>query len=262
MRIHGAKLAFAAILLAFPYTSIEAMAQIPSGTALPEAPARNLNVRTGSQLESPSVRDFDTGDVTGGLPDASSQEKTQTPAAGQSNPQNLPDAPSSSQQGPSLGDLGFPTEASQGNPKEQALLDKRTHMLKIHQKLGLITTIPLVAAIISSAGAGGKQTSTSSRYLHLGLGAAAGDMYFTTAYFAIFAPKIAGTQTKGPIRVHKALAWIHGPGMILTPILGAIAFNQKSHGEKIHGIAQAHLPVALVTAGAYGAALLSVSVKF
>lgn len=180
-----------------------------------------------------------------------------TPAA-----QNLPDAPSSSKTGPSLEDLGFPAETTKSDPKEQALLDRRTHMLKIHQRLGLITTIPLVAAIVSSAGAGGKQTSTTSRALHVGLGALAGDMYFTTAYFAIFAPKVAGTPTKGPIRLHKALAWIHGPGMIATPILGAIAFSQKSRGEKVHGFGAAHMPVAIVTAGAYGAALLSVSVKF
>jgi hypothetical protein len=87
-------------------------------------------------------------------------------------------------------------------------------------------------------------------------------LYFTTAYFAIFAPKISGTPTRGPIRVHKTLAWIHGPGMILTPILGAMAFEQKSKGEKIHGAASLHGPVAIITGAAYGAALLSVSVKF
>jgi hypothetical protein len=83
-----------------------------------------------------------------------------------------------------------------------------------------------------------------------------------TAYYAIRAPKVPGTQTKGPIRIHKALAWIHGPGMIATPILGIMAYDQKNKGEKVHGIAAAHGPVAIVTAGAFGAALLSVSVKF
>jgi hypothetical protein len=58
------------------------------------------------------------------------------------------------------------------------------------------------------------------------------------------------------------MAWIHGPGMILTPILGALAYNQKNNGEKVHGIASAQGPVAIVTAGAFGAALLSVSLKF
>jgi hypothetical protein len=50
--------------------------------------------------------------------------------------------------------------------------------------------------------------------------------------------------------------------MVLTPILGAIAFDQKSKGQKVHGIASLHGPVAVITGAAYGAALLSVSVKF
>ena len=58
------------------------------------------------------------------------------------------------------------------------------------------------------------------------------------------------------------MMYIHGPGMILTPILGIMAFDEKSKGEKVHGIASAHGAVAIVTAGAFGAALLSVSVKF
>jgi len=162
----------------------------------------------------------------------------------------------------SLGDLGFSQDQTQGNAQDQARLDKRSHMLKIHQRLGLIDTFPLVATVIAGAGAGGHKTSTSDRYLHLALGSVTGDLYFLSAYYAIRAPKIPGTQTRGPIRWHKALAWIHGPGMILTPILGAIAFDQKSKGEKVHGIAQAHGPVAIVTAAAYGAAILSVSIKW
>jgi len=176
--------------------------------------------------------------------------------------QNLPNAPSSTSSAPSLTDLGFPPEATQSNTREQALLDKRTHMLKIHQRMGLITTVPMLAAIFSSAGASGHGVNTTGRDLHLALGAVAGDLYFITAYYAIRAPKPPGIETRGPIRFHKAMAWIHGPGMILTPILGAMAYNQKNSGEKVHGIASAHMPVAIVTAGAFGAALLSVSVKF
>jgi hypothetical protein len=175
---------------------------------------------------------------------------------------SLPNAPSSSQSGPTLSDLGFPSEQTQGNAKQQALLDKRTHMLKIHQKLGLITAAPLLATLIASPGAGGKSTSSTDRTVHMVLGAVTSDLYFTSAYFAIRAPRVPGTTARGPIRIHKALAWVHGPGMILTPILGALAYNQKSNGEKVHGIASAHGPVAIVTAAAFGAALLSVSVKF
>jgi hypothetical protein len=173
--------------------------------------------------------------------------------------QTLPNAPSSNRTEPSLGDLGITSEQAQGNAQQQALLDKRMHMLKIHQRLGLITTVPLIATVIASTGAGG---SSTDRNVHAVLGSATAGMYFTTAYFAIRAPKISGTETRGPIRLHKALAWIHGPGMILTPILGAMAYSQKNNGEKVHGIASAHGPVAIVTAGAYGAAILSVSLKF
>jgi len=185
------------------------------------------------------------------------------PVNGKPAPQeNLPNAPSSSTTAPSLQDLGLSPEQTQGSAPDQARLDKRTHMLKIHQRLGLITLAPLIATFITSANAGGKNTSTTDRTVHMVLGAVSGDLYFMTAYYAIRAPKIPGTETRGPIRLHKALAWIHGPGMILTPILGAIAYNQKSNGEKVHGIASAHGPVAIVTGAAFGVAVMSVSLKF
>jgi len=162
----------------------------------------------------------------------------------------------------SLQDLGISPGQAQGTAQDQARLNKRSHMLMLHQRLGLIAAVPLIASVATSFGAGGRSTSTSDRYLHLALGSATGDLYFMSAYFAIRAPGIPGTQRRGQIRVHRALAWIHGPGMILTPILGAIAFDQKSKGEKVHGIASAHGAVAIVTAAAYGAAIVSVSFKF
>jgi len=189
-------------------------------------------------------------------PQTESQKQTPTPSG------DLPNAPSSAKTEPSLEDLGFSASQAQGDAKRQALLDKRTRMLKTHQRLGLITTIPLIATVATSLNAGGKNTSTASRDLHTALGGVTGDLYFLTAYYAIRAPRVPGTETRGPIRFHKVMAWIHGPGMIATPILGIMAFDQKNKGEKVHGIAQAHGPVAIVTAGAFGAALLSVSVKF
>jgi hypothetical protein len=174
----------------------------------------------------------------------------------------LPEAPSPQKTEPSLEDLGFSKTDTQSNAAQQALLDKRTRMLRIHQRMGLITTIPLVATVILGPGAGGKSEGTVTRDLHVALGSLTGDLYGITAWYAIRAPRIKGTEKRGPIRFHEAMAWIHGPGMILTPILGALAFEQKNNGEKVHGIASLHGPVAIVTAGAFGAALLSVSVKF
>lgn len=177
-------------------------------------------------------------------------------------PQGLPNAPSSTKTEPSLEDLGFSKSDIESNTAQQTLLDKRTHMLKIHQRMGLITTIPLIATVVTSLNAGGKSEGTATRDLHVALGSLTGDLYGITAWYAIRAPRIKGTEKRGPIRFHEAMAWIHGPGMILTPILGAMAFEQKNNGEKVHGIAQAHGPVAIVTAGAFGAALISVSMKF
>jgi carboxypeptidase family protein len=163
---------------------------------------------------------------------------------------------------PSLGDLGFTPEEAKGNVQAQARLDKRSHMLKTHQRLGLITTAPLIATLITSSSAGGRHGTASGRELHAALGSVTAGLYLTTASFAIFAPKVPGTTVRGPIRLHRALAWIHGPGMILTPVLGAMAYNQRSNGEKLHGVAQAHSAVAIVTGAAYGLAILSVSIKF
>jgi hypothetical protein len=222
------------------------------------------NLAAGEYEVSASVEGVGAGlakvTVTAGSPQTLNLALTSAAAGA---PSELPNAPSSSRKtAPSLEDLGFSPAESQANAKEQALLDKRTHMLKIHQRLGLITTIPMVVSVVTSLNAGGKNTGSTSRDLHVALGALTGDLYGITAYYAIRSPRVPGTETRGPIRLHKALAWVHGPGMILTPILGALAFEQKNNGEKVHGIAAAHGPVAIVTAGAFGAALLAVSVKF
>jgi hypothetical protein len=165
---------------------------------------------------------------------------------------------------PSLQDLGFSPAVTRGSAKMQALLNKRSHMLQIHQKLGLLTTIPLVATVFTGPGAKGHHGlpgSATGRDVHEGLGALTADMYFTSAYFAVRAPKVPGIKTRGNVRLHKAMAWIHGPGMILTPVLGAIAFSQVSRGERVHGIAKYHSIVAYTTVGAYGVAILSVSLN-
>ena len=67
---------------------------------------------------------------------------------------------------PTLGDLGFPAEQSQGNAQEQARLDRRSHMLKMHQRLGLITMAPLLATLLTSNGAKGDRKSTRLNSSH------------------------------------------------------------------------------------------------
>ena len=133
-------------------------------------------------------------------------------------------------------------------------------MLQTHQRLGLITAVPLTVTLFLGGDAGGK--GNTGREVHGALGLATVGLYAATAYYAIMAPKIPGTEDKGPIKVHKALAWIHGPGMILTPVLGMMAYEQKNSGQKVHGLAAAHGGVATITFLSYMAAICSVSIKF
>lgn len=192
------------------------------------------------------------------------------PASDQQIPQNPAPAPPPAANPPnglSLQDLGFSASQTQANPQQQALLNKRTHMLKVHQTLGLITAIPMAATLITGpqAKAKGKngqpitEPTSANLDFHIALGGLTSGLYWTTAYYAIFAPKIPGVKPKGAIRLHRNLEWVHGPGMILTPILGIMAYKRENAGEKVHGIASAHGPVAYVTAAAYGASIVAVS---
>jgi hypothetical protein len=164
--------------------------------------------------------------------------------------------------GPSLGDLGLTPGETEGSAAQQAILDRRTHMLKVHQRLGLITVIPVAAACISAVGAPpehGQYGNTTSRDIHVALGGTAVAMYALTASYAIRAPKVSNEPARGGVKWHKYLIYIHAPGMVLTPILGAMAFNQINSGQKVHGIASAHGAVATATAISYGAAIIAVS---
>ncbi len=183
------------------------------------------------------------------------QQSQQQPKPGEQTPQTPPGAPS-------LADLGMTPQQTNGDDRQQALLDKRTEMLKIHQRLGLITVIPVAAACISSIGAPpehGNYGNTTSRDVHVALGSVALGMYAATAIYAIRAPKVSNEPARGGIKLHKYLIYLHAPGMVLTPILGAMAFNQINSGQKVHGIASAHGAVAVVTAASYGAAIIAVS---
>ena len=270
--VFGAGILLLAFLLSVPSRAQDAGATLSgaitdaSGAAVPKAKISIKNVSGGQSTEtrSDSSGHYNAADLAAGVYEIavsaegySTNTLKVTVAAGASQTADVKLAGVLS-----LQDLGISSGEAQGSPTDQARLNKRSHMLMLHQRLGLIAAVPLIATVATSFGAGGRSTSTSDRYLHLALGSAAGDLYFMSAYFAIRAPGIPGTQRRGQIRVHRALAWIHGPGMILTPILGAIAFDQKSKGEKVHGIASAHGAVAIVTAAAYGAAIISVSFKF
>ena len=187
------------------------------------------------------------------LPDAPQAQSTSQP------PSQNPPATSGA---PSLSDLGLTPAETEGSAKQQALYDRRTYMLKMHQRMGLITVIPVAAACISAIGAPpehGQYGNTTSRDVHVAIGGVAIAMYAITASYAIRAPKVSNEPARGGVKWHKYLIYLHAPGMILTPILGAMAYDQANNGEKVHGIASAHAAVAWTTVAAYGTAIVAVT---
>ena len=225
-----------------PGVTLAALADSPTlpDAPLPVAPADSALERAAAQSSNASP-------------------SAQSPAQGSQPPtQGEPTPPGA----PSLGDLGLTPADTEGSAARQAIMDRRTHMLKLHQRLGLITVIPVAAACISAVGAPpehGNYGNTTSRDLHVALGATAVAMYAWTASYAIRAPKVSNEHARGGVKWHKYLIYIHAPGMVLTPILGAMAFNQINSGQKVHGIASAHAGVAAATAISYGAAIIAVS---
>ena len=227
-----------------------------------------------SSLVSPNLADLPDAPVpTGGQnPAPQNQSQSQSPAPAQGQTQNPNQKPNEPQTGntPTLGDLGFTPQQTIANADLQRKLNQRTHDLKVHQTLGLVTVVPLCATVIVASGAKAKRNkndptgsliepSSEAVDLHAALGASTAALYGFTAYYAIAAPRIPGVKPKGAIKLHRELVWIHAPGMILTAILGGMALSQENNGEKVHGIASAHSYVAWTTVGAYGASIIAVS---
>ncbi len=245
-------------------TPVDSGGSAPAVRALSADPSRPGTAESGDSAfhlrlagnENFEIAGFSTGSIASAMITGSETVTDAQAADGETS------APQAGPSQPSLRDLGFAPDQTKGNAEEQARLDKRSHMLKIHQRLGLLTLVPMLATIITSGGASGRHGSASGRNLHGALGLLTAGLYFTSASYAIRAPGIPGTAIRGPIRLHKALAWIHGAGMILTPILGAMARAQLDRGERVHGIAAAHSAVADVTYAAYAAAIGTVAIKF
>ena len=121
----------------------------PSGAAVPNAKVSARNLATGQSIEArtdaaglytiPNLipGEYEVSVSAEGFGPTTSKV---TLAAGTGQTMNLAlPASSGNPAEPSLGDLGFTPEQTKGSAQDQARLDKRSHMLKTHQRLGLIT---------------------------------------------------------------------------------------------------------------------------
>ena len=133
-----------------------------------------------------------------------------------------------------LKDLGFSQETLKPDEGKTALMNTRATKLKAHQILGIATWVLMAATVLSAPDH--HRISDTHKYL----GIATGIAYFTTAYLSLSAPdRMANTEKGTNVKVHEALAWVHFPLMILTPISGIIADNQIRNGQSVHGLGSA-----------------------
>lgn len=142
----------------------------------------------------------------------------------------------------------------------QDTLHKRSKMLKTHQILGLVTAVPMAATLMTASGAA--EGSDAKRDLHKNMAITTGALYFTTASFSLLAPEVEEKKATGSTKIHKALAWIHFPAMVIAPILGYQAYQQKDRGEEVHGAAKHHATVAGVGAAAYFLSMAVMVINF
>jgi hypothetical protein len=144
-------------------------------------------------------------------------------------------------------DLGFSSSETKKDEKYQALLNRRTKMLKIHQLLGLATGVSMALALSKASGSGAKgEAGKDTREDHEKYGIATGVLYFTTASFSIFAPEAAEGKTSGRTKIHKWLAFVHFPAMVGTMILGIRDKKKLDRGEDASGLKPAFATTAAV----------------
>src|ERR1035441_2714692 len=181
------------------------------------APGVTLTART----DSPTLPDVALPVAAAGsaLERAATQSSNASPSAqspgqdSQSPAQGSPNPPGA----PSLGDLGLTPEDTEGSAARQALMDRRTHMLKLHQRLGLITVIPVAAACISAVGAPPEHGNygNTARYSHVLFhqaieGAAhhiTGVVPATLTDFKIEAPTFLTIPIKNDIPIRVDMVW-------------------------------------------------------
>ena len=160
----------------------------------------------------------------------------------------------------SVEDLGFSQEDMKSDPQLQKELEARTDMLKIHQTLALITVVPMASEfVLGLVTAGNVEKGSTDTGLHTALGLSTAALYGTAALFAILAPKPKGTHPSGNTEIHQDLAWIHGPLMILVPLVGDMLDDRIASHQPIGNLGAVHGIMATTLLVSYVASLTVVT---
>jgi hypothetical protein len=162
-----------------------------------------------------------------------------------------------------LHDLGFSQSDIQSDPEFQKQLDVRSDMLQVHQVLGLVTAVPMVATYVLGLTTSDRvEKGSTDTNLHATLGLTTTALYLTTASFAIFAPKPEGMKPSGATQVHETLVWVHAPLMILTPLLGDMVNDRVQNHQPLGALGTIHGIAATTLVVSYLASILLETVNF
>lgn len=154
-----------------------------------------------------------------------------------------------------LSDLGISQESLAPSPELQQKLEDRRFYLRQHQIWGLVSAGAMAMALLS----GGEGDLPPEHPFFAGLAVTS---YAAAFYTSWKAPEMENESHTGGTAWHRRLAWIHFPGMVLTPILGYMAAKKLNKGEKLDGPEKYHKDVAGVTAATLALAAITVSFEF
>jgi hypothetical protein len=166
-------------------------------------------------------------------------------------------APPASELSLQLDDLGFQDSEIKANAQEHATYERRTSMLQTHQILGLVTLGLMTGTMLTA------REHQPARRVHQILGYSSAISYAATAYFSLAAPQPQGfSETGWSMKIHRALLFVHLPGMILTPIAGYLANKAYKENREPRGLAKFKGSIASATYFSFAAAAVSVTIDF
>jgi len=128
----------------------------------------------------------------------------------------------------------------------------RRELLSAHQIVGLTTFVSMLATIYYGQRMYNNQDFTL-RHTHRELAFFTIGAYTTTALLALATPPpLVRRKQWSSISTHKALAWVHLTGLIVTPTIGLMIKNSASP-RRLEGF---HLASAYLTTATFGASIL------
>ncbi len=136
---------------------------------------------------------------------------------------------------------------------DQELLDKmksRRQMLNWH-KYSAWAAVGLMGATLATAPEGNFDNT------HKWLGIAAGAAYLGSASLAYLAPEIDDSKLATNILIHKRLALVHAPAMLLTAYSGIKAHQDRKDEKQLSSIAKMHSAFAAIATVSFGLAAVS-----